>query len=736
MDSSPEICSALQESFRSLALGDKPRARKYCLQAAKLNGNLKNALPAALQLAKFTVEQFEIGELPIAKKLQWLLSHVRLSFWPPIIQFSQSLSSLDIPPLQPPPTSLDTPDLGSEFTISPELRDISASSTNGLVDLYQDLLPNCSFVLSILAIIDLGLQDLLVGAVRVFPDQQAAKVKLHLNGCAREVSVSTVLPFISKPHQNRSLIIRSHSNPDLLWPALIEKAYLMAVGQSYRFSGSNMAQDMYTLLAWPPEVRQTSKMSLDAFGELWELRKEKKVSLGLGTGQASASLARKLGVVPEHDYLVCGYDGLFLQLKNPWSNEDSDRFLDVDAAMFAQFTYVYINWNPAKFPHSTSTPVIYAPPQTSPLVLIENPQFELKSETSQEIRICIEQNISKDDSPCFVSVYELSGPDLVVHSMQYPRVFHGKVSPKNTLLATVQLEAGKFYNVVITGSPKRELLSLKTYSDAEVLVKKPKNVCPHVLPPVHDQWNFGYNGGSWIEELYIDNPQWDMVVGNSVKNINLVVTCPEDPGISFHVFNWEKQNMGQKIRNFEKSVLVHCENYTKFLHDLSMHQVNPGVYRIVVSCYDSSFKGDFQLLCMHDGEKDSVSLEKVPHTMGLYCAKVNFDWNLSNRRKYALWARKPQTKVTFHIRQGEPRSQDVSGYRPAVRASLFDGVSKNPVVVNEKWNDCVYGVFVDCVIPEKDHQYILLVERFDTGSGLCRLDAWSSQKLDLEDIPN
>lgn len=744
-----EICQLLQESYRYLASGDVAKAKKACISAAKLSKS------ADLQVAKFTVAHFDSiskdgsAVLSQQEKIQWLLSQIQGSFWPPVFSLGPSVSSLDLPPSEVPTDCVDVPEFNG-FSVSFQQMLVSLEiSLDGLAEVYQDLLPNCSFVLSVLAIIDLGLQNVLVDAIRVFPSIGAAKVKLYINGCFREVTVSTVLPMVDAPHSHRSLIMRSHSNNTLLWPALIEKAFLAAVGQSYRFSGSNMAEDMHTLLAWPPEVRKTSKMSLDLFATLWNLRQNHAVSLGLGTGPMSPALASLLGVVPEHDYVVCGYDGQTLKLQNPWCSRDSSephshRFLNVDLAMFAQFTYVYVNWNPAKFSSKSTTPIICpAVPPAHPFLLLDCPQFEVfnNSESSHELLVAVEHNAPKwkdhqKSSVPLVSVYESRTRDKVVHSLQYPIIIQGRCSHKTTFFARIHLLPECSYKLVVTDGGVREVLTLKTYSNIDTLhIGKPALSLPRICPAIEDSWAYGYNGGSWIHELYVDNPQWDMVVGNDVENVLLLLTCPENANISIHIFNWDQSLVGKKLRNFDKAALVHCEDYTRSFHEALFSPEGRGVYRVVVSCYDAAYKGSFRLLAMHNGiQENSVLLEKTPQTYNLYEQSLAFDWNMSNRHKYAIFTKRPKTNVTFHFRQGNLRSQETSGYRPAVRASVFDGISKLPVVVNEKWNDSVYGVFVDCTLPIADHQYILLVERFDTGSGLCRVNAWSSDKLDVEEV--
>ena len=74
-------------------------------------------------------------------------------------------------------------------------------------------------------------------------------VRLNFNGCWRKVVIDDRLP-VSKTH--RLLHVTDRRNPALLWPALLEKAYLKVRG-GYDFPGSNSCSDLWTFTGWIPE---------------------------------------------------------------------------------------------------------------------------------------------------------------------------------------------------------------------------------------------------------------------------------------------------------------------------------------------------------------------------------------------------------------------------------------------------------------------------------------------------
>ena len=73
--------------------------------------------------------------------------------------------------------------------------------------------------------------------------------KLNFNGCSRKVTVDDYLPA---SRTERSLHVLDRNNPGLLWPALLEKAYLKVRG-GYDFPGSNSGTDLLILIGWIPE---------------------------------------------------------------------------------------------------------------------------------------------------------------------------------------------------------------------------------------------------------------------------------------------------------------------------------------------------------------------------------------------------------------------------------------------------------------------------------------------------
>lgn len=73
--------------------------------------------------------------------------------------------------------------------------------------------------------------------------------RIYFNGTWRQVAIDDRLPASST---DRTLYVVDRANPKLIWPALVEKAYLKIRG-GYDFPGSNSGTDLQALTGWIPE---------------------------------------------------------------------------------------------------------------------------------------------------------------------------------------------------------------------------------------------------------------------------------------------------------------------------------------------------------------------------------------------------------------------------------------------------------------------------------------------------
>jgi hypothetical protein len=202
------------------------------------------------------------------------------------------------------------------------------------LDLVQDAATDCSVVASLCAAVEReekGHDKLLYKTIYphdsqkqelVFSENGKYIVHLNFNGSYRYVTIDDRLP-VSKTR--RMLHILDKNNPSLIWPALLEKAYLKARG-GYDFPGSNPGTDLWMLLGWIPEQVLLHDEETE-INNVWKLVKERfqqgQVLLTAGTGTMTRRTERGLGLASRHAYAILDLkeenNQKLLLLKNPWS---------------------------------------------------------------------------------------------------------------------------------------------------------------------------------------------------------------------------------------------------------------------------------------------------------------------------------------------------------------------------------------------------------------------------------
>ena len=216
------------------------------------------------------------------------------------------------------------------------------------IDLVQDAATDCSVVASMCACVarsEKGFSNLLPQALHPYDGDAKAPclspngkylVRLNFNGCFRKVTIDDRLPMSTN---ERLLHVIDRNNPHLLWPALIEKAYLKIRG-GYDFPGSNSGTDLWILTGWLPEhvflhhdetdVDRTWRRMYDGFNYGDNL-------ITIGTGKMSKKAELELDLVAEHDYAVVDLkvddagERLML-IKNPWTSGTQRKLPESDAS--------------------------------------------------------------------------------------------------------------------------------------------------------------------------------------------------------------------------------------------------------------------------------------------------------------------------------------------------------------------------------------------------------------------
>lgn len=378
-------------------------------------------------------------------------------------------------------------------------------SDRGTETLCQDSLEDCSFVASLLSIYFYEKRTgYSILKRNIFPQDANGNptvsssgkywVRLNVNGTARKVVVDDRLPAPKNPRAH-SLFVRSTTNPGLLWPAIMEKAYLKIMG-GYDFLGSYSACDTYALCSWIPEVLfingylQEPNASRDAlWRKMYHPFVEGNVMICIGTGKMSRAESDAYGLISDHDYTVMDLREVDLpgargrrrivQIKNPWLSEAQpvDQKLgsiqipanEAPPALYGsfwvnfdslclRFSSIYFNWNHEKlFKHKISTNFLW---NTASIEFSNrsrsyhtNPQFSIsnKGNTSENVLwLLLSRHITDRAAPSgFVSlnIYDTNGHRVYLPD-EFPCLEKGTFLNTLHYLLKVTIPADTVYTLV------------------------------------------------------------------------------------------------------------------------------------------------------------------------------------------------------------------------------------------------------------------------------------------------
>ncbi|KAK4239762.1 hypothetical protein C8A03DRAFT_32126 [Achaetomium macrosporum] len=463
------------------------------------------------------------------------------------------------------------------------------------MDLAQDLATDCSVVASLCAAArHFGpTKDSLLASL-IYPfDTKAMRPELsksgkyvfrmYFNGSWRQVAVDDRLPASKS---ERSLYVVDRRNPRLIWPALVEKAYLKIRG-GYDFPGSNSGTDLHALTGWIPEqiFLQSDDFELDeTWGRIKKAYDEGNAILTLGTGNILPEEEKVLGLVREHDYAVISLkkedDSRLLLIKNPWvdslvwtgvgssatlkahtvgstSESSSNQFWMAFEDVLQHFDSLYVNWNPALFTYRQDHHFKWEmPDKTEELVFTTNPQFSVLSPSGSsiwvllsrhwqdgELEILRQRKAEKDrgDAPLATVSKQLGFMALALYATSPPgtrvplpdthrRLYQCPyVDSPNTLLR-YDPNPGVPQTLVVT---QTELplpaysFTLSFFSNDPLTINPAPSPLPHNIS-ITGTWTRRTAGGSAAHPSYFTNPQYALTLPHASPLTCVLSTSARD----------------------------------------------------------------------------------------------------------------------------------------------------------------------------------------------------------------
>jgi hypothetical protein len=461
---------------------------------------------------------------------------------------------------------------------------------------------------------------------------------MFFNGCFRQVVIDDRLPASSN---NRTLYVVDRQNSRLLWPALIEKAYLKVRG-GYDFPGSNSSTDLNTLTGWIPQqlFLQSDEVEWNA---TWR-RVKKAYDLGdvvitLGTGHLSSDEEETLGLAGEHDYAVLDMSETFgnrkLLVKNPWcdglvwkgvgsaspkvTGETSGNYptklkpgsfwISFDDVA-QNFQSLYLNWNPSLFTQRQDHHFQWQLPEANMVgSFAHNPQYAMKADSDGQTWILLSRHFQDEELEIsrkpkttatatsnmlgFMSIYIFDNNGQRVQ-LSDKSIYRGPFVDSPQTLAPFEAKKGVRYTIVVAAQD----LPLPSYSFTLSFFSR---TALNIAPAQHDlkhyielqgRWTQRTSGGNSVSPNYFKNPQFSVTLPMTGPLSILLSTAKED--LPVHVdLVWAN---GQRVTAVTVRDLVTTSgDYRRGSALASIPSVDAGTYTIVCSTFEPGQIADFTL---------------------------------------------------------------------------------------------------------------------------------------------
>ncbi|KAJ6144186.1 hypothetical protein N7470_008081 [Penicillium chermesinum] len=500
-------------------------------------------------------------------------------------------------------------------------------SVANTTDLVQDVLTDCSVVASLCAITSRSERGRGTDASpAIYPcDGNTGEPVLspsgkyifcfYFNGSFRRVIIDDRLP---SSKTKRSLHVIDRNNPNFLWPALVEKAYLKVRG-GYDFPGSNSGTDLWVLTGWIPE--QVFLHREDATPE--EIWTRMYQSFLRGDVQG-------LGLVSEHDYAILDMKeingrGRFL-LKNPWagaeptiqsnhleSGDDSQpslapgTFWMNSVQVWQNFENLYLNWNPRLFQCREDIHFNWDLSQGNgiPGCFLRNPQFAVHSESGGTVWLLLGKHFTTDQHHRlkshdpddgglgFISIYIFQADgkrvtlnDGALHRGPYVdspnTLMRLEMAPRTTLTAVVSEQS-------LPSSSQNFTLSAFSNAPIEISPSEHQYMC---LTKAAGSWSVLTAGGNSDSARYSANPQFSLQVSETT-DVSILLECKE-VDLATHVkLFWSNGQRVSRVRN--RDMIADSGDYRRGCALAEKKALDQGIYTIVCSTFAPDQLGSFTL---------------------------------------------------------------------------------------------------------------------------------------------
>ncbi|QRV98316.1 calpain family cysteine protease [Ceratobasidium sp. AG-Ba] len=576
------------------------------------------------------------------------------------------------------------------------------------------------------------------------------RVRVMFNGAWRMVLIDELLPTAL----DGRLICATTVRRAQLWPALLEKAYMKLMG-GYDFPGSNSSIDLHTLTGWIPEhVYLTSNdfQREKSWKRIYEGFMNGKALVTLGTAEKVTGEARwKDILIPAHNYAIVGLedDGAVQTLKilNPWRRTDSSgggSMLTISWGLVCNlFESVYLNWDPAMFPYSTTIHGMWKERTAeSGEHAASNHHYRLRYTNSTtwdhqdppEIWALLTRHVLSKSTPgdfialhhfAHVETGRLPRADQVPSKETYSDSPHVLIRIKNStpneILSLIASRDGNGPEVGYT---------LSVYSHEQLKLEFVTRVLGYIKT-VNGTFTTKTAGGNPSLPTFMNNPQYRVSVGEGgVKDarscksgripIKLTVEGPRTIALNVKLV-WSG---GQRVSDVVAGDIVVDSGTYSFGFACVEGEIQAGNYTLVVSPFSAGQVGDYALRVECDSR---IEISQLPaEGAGMFQKTVKGAWdnasaaggpssgNYDSNPAYEITVKEP-TQISARLQITMKQAQSPS---PALNLTLFErsvqGRAGKQVATSGAYSDAVSGVSISKT-PVRPGTYLFVPSTYYPG---------------------
>lgn len=443
--------------------------------------------------------------------------------------------------------------------------------------------------------------------------------RFFLDGTWRRITLDDRLP-----HDRQGTLQSATTYPQpVLWPALLEKAFLLAHRSGYDFKGSDGAADLYLLTGWIPQTIPLTRAGFQrekTWDSLYTQWKAGGCMLSAGMGRTVCASDVLPDLVALHCYAMIDLrevDGdRLVTLVNPWKAALDEpripaklecRWVDVCLRMAT----VGVNWDPAQFPYTDAHHAVWSQDAaTDATQSTPSDSYELSlAAVSDEVLVHLECHSMPDCTTPYIALHAFTPSQY--HAA--PHVHYGGemgeyVDGRHTLLRLRTF--GKASRYVLVASCHTPRTSTPSYS-LRVYAKNPFRLRPLPRLLAHRQtiqgvWRARSACGHAGHGSFRHNPQYRIRIQGNVRTpVHVLARLTTEKDVPVQVALVEQAH--GRVLSLASGLIASSGAYTPGLALLDASLDAARAYTLVVSTFAPA-QADFALVLE---STDPVHVETV-----------------------------------------------------------------------------------------------------------------------------